>query len=224
MEETELSIRSWDHNLCAALNEDEYDRKYAVVMCHGWSRDKNGSKYLMLRDTLEKRKIASLRFDFYGHGDSDGELNQFDAEIGVTNITSAVNYLRNLGYQKRRIGVVGSCAGGEYALLYAAENRIGALVLREPTHDERVEEKSKSIVSPTLIIQSTGKGVNVTETMKEMSQFSMNFMEELVHNLRCDNELKFIGGDHSCSNAKSKEEFVKLSSEWFSRWLKDKHN
>jgi len=43
-----------------------------VVFCHGFSGSKDGPVFELIADTLQAHGIASIRFDFNGHGDSEG--------------------------------------------------------------------------------------------------------------------------------------------------------
>ena len=45
-----------------------------VIFCHGFSGTKDGPMFELICDTLQAHGIASIRFDFNGHGQSEGEL------------------------------------------------------------------------------------------------------------------------------------------------------
>ena len=45
-----------------------------VVFCHGFGGSKDGPLFELVADSLQKHGIASIRFDFNGHGKSEGEF------------------------------------------------------------------------------------------------------------------------------------------------------
>ena len=47
-----------------------------VIICHGFNGNKNAQILQLLADSLQRRGIASIRFDFNGHGESEGEFDR----------------------------------------------------------------------------------------------------------------------------------------------------
>jgi len=186
-------------------------REPVVVMCHGYSRDKNGAKYRMLSEELSKKGISSFRFDFYGHGESNGFLEDFTEEIGVVNLEYAIDFLNMRGWKNGQIGISGSSTGAQIAALYAATNpEIGALTLRAPTYGMETLRAVGCIESPTLVI--TGEKDNLT---------SPNDTKRFFDSLKCEKDFKVIqGATHECQEVNHIEELNRLNVEWFERWLK----
>lgn len=182
-----------------------------VVMCHGYSRDKNGTKYVMLSERLAKSGISSLRFDFSGHGESWGFLEDFTNELGVKNLNDVTLYLQRRGYKNKQIGISGSSTGAEIAALYAAKNtEIGALALRAPTYSHETLMTNRLIKSPTLVIVGE-KDNSITPSDAKL------FFECL----RCEGDFKIIkGATHECQELRHIEELNRLNVEWFQKWLK----
>ena len=154
MKEENVRLQCQEYNLSAVRTLPENGTPSpTVVMCHGWSRDKNGTKYKMLSEELAKNGISSLRFDFYGHGESDGVLNDFTESIGVKNLHHVIRHLQDNGCKNNSIGISGSSTGAQVAILYAVRNpEIGALALRAPSYDYESLRIAEYIRSPTLII------------------------------------------------------------------------
>ncbi|MAH42743.1 alpha/beta hydrolase, partial [archaeon] len=48
--------------------------KTIVIMCHGFTSSKESGTYINLEKMLNEKGIATFRFDFYGHGESDGKF------------------------------------------------------------------------------------------------------------------------------------------------------
>ena len=45
-----------------------------VIICHGFGGHKDAGLLKMISDDLEAKGIASIRFDFNGHGESEGDF------------------------------------------------------------------------------------------------------------------------------------------------------
>lgn len=93
-----------------------------VLICHGLAGHKTGKYrlYVILAERLSKLGIASLRIDFRGSGDSEGNFSEVTLESEVSDAILALNYLRNRqDVDQSRIGVFGRSVGGTVALMTA---------------------------------------------------------------------------------------------------------
>jgi hypothetical protein len=68
---------------------------------------------------LLPRGIATLRFDFFGQGESEGPFEAITVGIAVHQVLAALDLVKSRGY--RCIGLVGSSFGGLTAVLAAAQ-------------------------------------------------------------------------------------------------------
>lgn len=109
-------------------------QKKAVILCHGFPSNKNSMSMLMLQAELAKRGISSLRFDFYGCGDSEGAPEDFTITKALNSLQAMYDYLKSANYSE--IGIIGSSAGGFVALLFASlHQEIKFLGLKSPVGD-----------------------------------------------------------------------------------------
>ena len=158
--------------LCGILSNPTGDKtKPIVIVCHGYDSNKDRSTYIKLNNALNKKKISVFRFDFYGHGESEGkEVNALQCVYDVIN---AVKYVLTLEkVNKKEITVIGSSLGGMAALIATVWCKdISSVVLICPAwdivrlksvgiHNERLLERIKNIYTvaeridvPVLIIQ-----------------------------------------------------------------------
>ncbi len=105
-----------------------------IVMCHGSQSSKNSSTITGLAKILNNAVISTFRFDFYGHGGSDGKFEDITTAELVDDILSAIKYLKKNGYT--RIGLMGGSMGGGASILAAARtNDIYLLALKSPVVD-----------------------------------------------------------------------------------------
>jgi pimeloyl-ACP methyl ester carboxylesterase len=101
----------------------------ALVVVHGGFE--NRVDYVV--DTLDlTRDLVGkgynvLLFDLRGRGESEGKgrsLSNIDRDIG-----GAINYVKSLGYPTSKIGIIGFCSGAASAVIFASQEKVGALVL-----------------------------------------------------------------------------------------------
>ena len=112
----------------------------AVVLCHGFSSSKDGEKYKILSSLFVKEGIAVLRFDFFGHGESEGDFSKVTLTQAVDDVLSAVDFLEGLGFVD--IGVAGVSFGGKAAFVAAGKSRrIKVIALVAPAIDYKKIQK-----------------------------------------------------------------------------------
>lgn len=122
--------------ICGILSSPEKKTISAVIMCHGFSTSKDSEVYKTLARLLLKKGIATLRFDFYGHGESAGRIEDITLTRAVKNLEAAYSFVRKRGFS--RIGVLGSSFGGAVAIIFASrEKGIKCMALKSPVCDYR---------------------------------------------------------------------------------------
>lgn len=152
----------------SAIFEGEDKNAPVVVMCHGFHSSKdNPITSRALAQKLVEEDISVLRFDFSGHGQSQGDIDGITPLAGLDDLKSAI---KNLG--KRKIGLYGSSFGSYVVLLYATDQPVLALALKAPVSDWsqvqisndrgtkfrqevkdiNIYQQAKNIKAPTLII------------------------------------------------------------------------
>jgi len=122
-------------NLVGVLsNPSEGKEKLIVVLCHGFDASKESQTYLRLEKTLNEKGISTFRFDFFGHGESDGKFEDITISEAVDDALQAINFLKEKGFSK--IALFGSSFGGMAALLAASKEKgLFALILKSPVSD-----------------------------------------------------------------------------------------
>ena len=104
-----------------------------VVFCHGFGGTKEGPLFELITDSLQKHGIASIRFDFNGHGESDGKFEEMTVPNEINDAKKVIEYVRDLRYVSK-IALVGHSQGGVVASMTAGEldSDISAVVLMAP--------------------------------------------------------------------------------------------
>ena len=91
-----------------------------VVFCHGFGGRKEGPLFELIADTLQAHGIASIRFDFNAHGDSEGEFKDMTVPNEIEDAKKVVEYVRDLRYVSE-LAIVGHSQGGVVAAMTAGE-------------------------------------------------------------------------------------------------------
>lgn len=137
MEERTHFLNSKVNKISCVLNIVD-NNQLVVVLAHAFGSFKEGSTK-KLSDKLAAFGINSLRFDFYGHGESEGDISQITISEGVDEIKSAVKFLKDKGFKD--IGLLGISFGGGCSILAASQlENIKCLALRAPVADFYVRE------------------------------------------------------------------------------------
>ena len=104
-----------------------------VVFCHGFGGTKEGPLFELITDSLQKHGIASIRFDFNGHGESEGKFEDMTVPNEINDAKKVVEYVRDLRYVSK-VALVGHSQGGVVASMTAGElgSDISAVVLMAP--------------------------------------------------------------------------------------------
>lgn len=91
-----------------------------VIFCHGFSGNKNGPLFELICDTLQQHGIASIRFDFNGHGESEGEFKDMTVPNEIEDAKKVVAYVRDLRYVSD-LAIVGHSQGGVVSAMTAGQ-------------------------------------------------------------------------------------------------------
>src|SRR5579863_2766779 len=112
--------------------ESPIGKPAGVAFFHGFTGDRMESHWLFVKcaRALERAGIASLRFDFFGSGESEGDFRDATIETEIEDAQDAVDFFRREGgIDGERLGLLGLSLGGAIAALVAERARARALVL-----------------------------------------------------------------------------------------------
>jgi exosortase A-associated hydrolase 2 len=108
------------------------------VFCHPFAEEKLWTHRVFVSFARELTKLgyAVLRFDYMGHGDSDGEFEESTVDSRLADINCAINQLKSEIPSLQEIGLLGLRFGATLAGLVAGQrDDIGKLILWEPVVD-----------------------------------------------------------------------------------------
>jgi esterase/lipase len=125
---------SLGHRVSSILTAPDGGSDRIAVLCHGFLSSKTSTTNNTLTRMLIERGIATFRFDFFGHGESQGPFEQITNTLAVEQALAALDLVRRKGY--RKIGLMGSSFGGLVATLVAARRTdLACLALKCPVVD-----------------------------------------------------------------------------------------
>lgn len=131
-------IINGDLKLRGIVHKPEGKKQFpCVIMLHGFTSNRMefGSTFVKLSRMLEKLGICSVRFDFSGCGESDGNFVDMTISEEVSEAMVILNYIKKLKFvDPTHIGVLGMSLGGVVASLLCGrrEKEIQALSLWSP--------------------------------------------------------------------------------------------
>jgi len=111
----------------------------AVIICHGFAKTKSERKFVELSRFLADKGLASLRLDFSGQGESEGDFEKLTIQKEASDLACAFSFLSK---QKRinssKIAIIGHSLGGAVAMLFQAQcQKANTLILLAPALQQK---------------------------------------------------------------------------------------
>ena len=111
-------------------------RMPVAIIMHGFSGNKNERLLTLLSDSLLVRGIATVRFDFNGHGQSEGKFEDMTVPNEIEDAKKIYEYVAHQPWaDTTRIALAGHSQGGVVASMVAGElanGRVAAVALLAP--------------------------------------------------------------------------------------------
>lgn len=139
-----------------------------VILSHGFGGNKDEHQGMMksFADTLQSLGIGTIRFDYNGHGESEGRFQDMTVQNEVEDLKCIYNYVAALPYTED-VSLLGHSQGGAVSSIAAGElgnkkvNRVvllaPAAVLREDALRGNTMGKTYDPVNPPAEIPIWGK-------------------------------------------------------------------
>ena len=143
MNTEKVSFNSEAQRVAGILHLPEEKNPPCVIASHGLLSSKDSEKYIAMGETLSQKGMALLRFDFRGIGESEGKWEDDTVSRRITDLRSAIDFVRSYAGLRNRIGLLGSSLGGYVTLIVASvDKEIRASVIwATPFHLDGLELK-----------------------------------------------------------------------------------
>lgn len=134
---TEIQVDGAVGKLSGVLYRPELssgDKTSLVILMHGFMSDKNDRIITTLASELQKKHIAFIRFDFNGHGDSEGDFQNMTVSSEIADAKKIFDYARQLDFVDD-ILLLGHSQGGVVASMLAGElgaENVASTILMAP--------------------------------------------------------------------------------------------
>ncbi len=107
----------------------------AIIM-HGFGSNKNTQLMTLISDSLLRHGIATVRFDFNGHGESEGKFEEMTVPNEIEDAKKVYAYVCSQPWaDSTRVALIGHSQGGVVASMTAGElgeKRVAAVALLAP--------------------------------------------------------------------------------------------
>lgn len=131
----ELTLNGPHGKLAVTYEKPVGFKKFPLaILCHGFTSNRNDPLMQELSAALLKRGVATVRFDFNGHGESEGKFEDMTVPKEVLDARAIYDFASGQS-EVLDIMLIGHSQGGVVAALTAAQlevDRVKALVLLAP--------------------------------------------------------------------------------------------
>lgn len=114
------------HSLSGILRQpDQVEPKKlpAIIVVHGFNENMNRDWILDIANFISPYGFVALRFDFHGHGESEGDFEEHTVTQQIDDVKSAVDFVEQLSeVDSTKIFLIGHDIGGDISVLAAAED------------------------------------------------------------------------------------------------------
>ena len=230
-----VTFLSEGQKIVGVLHLPEKKGPPCVISSHGLLSSKESEKYIALGERLSQEGIAMLRFDFRGIGESEGRIEEDTISRRITDLGSAIEFIRSRRDMKKRIGLLGSSLGGYISLIKAsAEEKVRAVVIwATPFHLDDLKSNKGTEGHPLpeepffedlprhRLLPFLPKVPNCLVVHGEKDELvPVDQAWEIFHNLGAPKEIRILeGADHRLTDPAHRGRAMELSAAWFKRYL-----
>lgn len=235
MKTEKVSFESEGYKISGVLHLPERENPPCVVASHGLLSSKDSEKYIALGERISREGMAMLRFDFRGMGESEGGEEDNTISKKISDLSAAVDFIRNYPGLGERIGLIGSSLGGFVSLIKASiDKRVKATaVWATPIHLDDLGTKKQEEdypLPPDAFFEDLPKHRLVPLLHKVYNCLVIHGEEDelvpldqalgIFYNLGVPKELHVIGGaDHRLTDPAHRQRAIELSVGWFKEYL-----
>ena len=203
-----------------------------VVASHGLFSSKESEKFVAIGEFFSAQGIALIRYDHQGCGESEGDLSATTASSRIKDLEAIVDLAVHHPLLSDRFGLLGSSMGGFISIFKGATDlRVKALALwATPSHlGDKKQGADEALLKDAFYADA--KKYDAGQAIKNLGNCLILHGEtdelvplsqagELYAAARSPKHLEvFPGGDHRFTNPQHRLRAIRMSLEWFQRYL-----
>ncbi len=129
----EITLKRDGLTLRGDMEKPDGEKCPAVIIFHGFMGRRNDELFTSIAESCVKAGMAAVRFDFDGHGDSDGDFSDMNIMSEILDASKIIDYVRKLDFVTD-IYIVGHSQGGVVGGMMAGyyRERVKKLALLAP--------------------------------------------------------------------------------------------
>ncbi|MCH5209856.1 MAG: alpha/beta fold hydrolase [Oscillospiraceae bacterium] len=94
----EITLKRDGLTLRGDLIKPETEKCPIAIIFHGLMANRNAEMFTSIADALLEKGLASVRFDFDGHGESDGDFSDMTVYSEVLDAAKIIDYVKELDF------------------------------------------------------------------------------------------------------------------------------
>jgi fermentation-respiration switch protein FrsA (DUF1100 family) len=224
MNEHPLEILSDGLKLQGVLTAPESDSWPLVILCHGFLSHKDSSKYKQLAQVFGQEAIATVRFDFRGCGESEGLLSESSISRRWRDLQRVIDESLDLDDFDGRLGLLEVSHNSKVrcAAVWSTPSHLLDLAKRLP--EISPVEFSQECHEDLLTVELLPRLKSVQRVLivhgQEDQQVPPDHGSRLYEVLDEPKAMHMLEkADHRFSAPESREEAIRVTMEWFRRFL-----
>lgn len=205
-----------------------------VIASHGLFSSKDSEKFVEIGESFSAQGIAVIRYDHQGCGESEGDLSATTASSRIKDLEAIFDLAVHHPLLGDPIGLLGSSMGGFISIfmgavdlrvkalaLWATPARIGGRRDEQDTDDPPLREEFYRDLEAFDAGQAIKNLANCLLLHGEADELvPLSQAEELYQSACPPKHLEvFPGGDHRFTDPQHRRRAIRMSLEWFQRYL-----
>ena len=209
-----------------------------VICSHGLFSSKDSPKFIAIAEFLAAEGFVAIRYDHRGCGESEGKIEDTTVSGRLKDLESIITYANRHPSVDGTLGLLGSSMGGFISLLAAARDKFfKALVVWATPFYIRGAKKELREDGYPLLKEPFYEDLNKYNLVDVLGKIKYCLLlhgknDELVPVWHAEKDYEglsepkrleiFSEGDHRFTDAQNRKKAIRLSTEWFKKYLEMK--
>lgn len=219
--------------------ENIKEKNPAILFLHGWMSSEQ--RYLPRAEALTKLGYICLTFTMRGHGESEGDIKKQTCQDFLNDTIAAYDFLtEQKNVDRESISVVGASFGAYLATLVTQKRKVKHLALRVPANypDENLNKSQYDFSGDDSAAILKPRFSSLEDSQTYIKNALNNFLgdvliiesehddviphqiiEDYLNSVKEKKKLTYVvmkGADHALKNERTRAEFIKILTDWFS--------